>query len=120
MDHSNYLEDNYATPHAREGEENIPIDYVDGEEIGATGGLISSVNDMSKWMILNLNHGAWGEDTLISKETRNLVWTPHNNHVVDHTSKNDFNRHFSGYDLGWGLSDYHGNLLVRHLTLAYH
>lgn len=111
---SNYLTDNYATPHAREGEENIPIDWVNWEEIGATGGIISSINDLSKWMIFNLNHGVWKGDTLLSKETRNLVWTPHNNYVVNHTSPNDFNRHFSGYGLGWGLSDYQGSLLVRH------
>lgn len=111
---SKYLKDNYATPHTIEGDKNIPIEWVNWEEIGAMGGLISSVEDMSKWMILNLSNGIVNGDTLISKETRNLVWTPHNNYVVDHTSKNDFNRHFNGYGLGWGIGDYRGNLLVRH------
>lgn len=105
---------NFVTPHARENEINIPIDWVDWEEVGALGGVISSVNDLSKWMIFNLNHGIIGNDTLISKANRNLMWTPHANFVVDHTSKNDFNRHFSAYGLGWGLSDYHGRLRVSH------
>lgn len=43
-----------------------------------------------------------------------MVWTPHNNLMQDHTSRNDFNRHFRSYGLGWGLSDYHGRLLVGH------
>lgn len=105
---------NYATPHGRENDENIPIEWEDWEEIGATGGLISSVNDIAKWMIFNLNNGIHGKDTLLTKKTRNMVWTPHNNFSVDHTTRNDFKRHFSSYGLGWGLSDYHGKLRVGH------
>lgn len=109
---------NFATPHAREDETNIPIIWENWETVGAMGGIISSVEDISKWMIFNLENGIWGEDTLMTKETRNMVWTPHNNFQVDHTRRNDFNRHFSGYGLGWGLSDYHGRLRVGH-TGAY-
>jgi CubicO group peptidase (beta-lactamase class C family) len=109
---------NFATPHAREQETNIPITWEDWEPVGAMGGIISSVEDISKWMIFNLDHGIWGDDTIMTKDTRNMVWTPHNNFRVDHTTRNDFNRHFSAYGLGWGLSDYHGHLRVGH-TGAY-
>lgn len=111
-----YLEakGNFATPHARESDKNIPIVWEDWEEIGALGGVISSVNDISKWMILNLNHGMLGTDTIFSKKTRNMVWRPHNNFYINQTKKNDFNRHFNAYGLGWGLSDYHGFLRVGH------
>ncbi|WP_299530012.1 serine hydrolase [Ulvibacterium sp.] len=105
---------NYVTPHGRENDVNIPIAWEDWEEIGATGGIISSVKDVSKWMIFNLNHGILGNDTLLTRVTRNMVWTPHNNFIVDHTKTNDMNRHFSAYGLGWGLSDYHGLLRVAH------
>jgi len=105
---------NYATPHARNDEGNYPIPWVSWDNVAATGGLISSVADLAKWMAFNLNNGIHQGDTLLSKQTRNMVWTPHNNHIVDHTSPNDFNRHFSGYGLGWGLSDYHGRLRVGH------
>ncbi|MFV0269065.1 MAG: serine hydrolase domain-containing protein, partial [Draconibacterium sp.] len=46
---------NYATPHAFEDGKNIPIPYTDWEEVGALGGLISSVNDMSKWMVFMMS-----------------------------------------------------------------
>lgn len=105
---------NYATPHARRDNENIPIPWEDWEEIGALGGIISSVADVSKWMIFNLDHGIWNGDTLLSRQTRNLVWTPHNHFINDHTLPNDFNRHFRGYGLGWSLSDYRGNMLAQH------
>jgi CubicO group peptidase (beta-lactamase class C family) len=109
---------NFATPHAREHDTNIPIAWENWETVGAMGGIISSVEDVSKWMIFNLDHGMLGNDTLLTKETRNMVWTPHNNFMVDHTSPNEFNRHFSAYGLGWGLSDYHGHFRVGH-TGAY-
>ncbi len=109
---------NFATPHGRVDNVNVAIAWENWEEIAATGGIISSVNDIAKWMIFNLNNGINGKDTLLTRATRNMVWTPHNNFVVDHTRKNNFNRHFSAYGLGWGLSDYHGRLNVSH-TGAY-
>lgn len=105
---------NYASPHASNEQGNYPIPWTSWDNVAATGGLISSVADLSKWMIFNLNNGILNGDTLLSKQTRNMVWTPHNNFMVDHTSPDDFNRHFNGYGLGWGLSDYHGRLRVGH------
>ena len=105
---------NYATPHGRENDKNFPIEWADWDNVVATGGLISSVNDISKWMIWNLNHGIMGQDTMLTASSRNTIWTPHNTYTVDHTQENDFNRHFNGYGLGWGLSDYHGRLRAGH------
>ena len=105
---------NYVTPHGREEGKNFPIAFEDWDTIGATGGLISSVSDVAKWMIFNMNHGIIGEDTLISRGNRNLMWTMHNVNVVDHTQPNDLGRHFSGYGLGWNLGDFHGKLMVGH------
>lgn len=105
---------NYAAPHARKDDANYVIPYTNWEHVAATGGLISSVEDLSKWMIFNMNNGIHKKDTLLSKKTRNILWTPHTNHMVDHTSKNDFDRHFNAYGLGWGLSDYHGRMRVGH------
>ncbi len=104
---------NVATPHELVNNQNQPTPWVDWENIGATGGLISSVNDLSQWLTFNMNHGIWGKDTLLTAASRNILLTPHNNFVVDHTAKNPAT-HFRGYGLGWGLSDYHGRLRVGH------
>lgn len=105
---------NYATPHAYEDGKNIPIPYVDWEEVAALGGIISSVNDMAKWMIFNMNNGITGTDTLLSKASRNILWKMHNSYTVDRTQADPFNTHFRGYGLGWGLADYRGRLRVSH------
>jgi len=105
---------NYATPHAIKDEKNYAIPWARWDHVAATGGLISSVSDMSKWMIFNLNNGIIGKDTLLTKRVRSMVWTPHNNFYVDQTTKNDFNRRFNAYGLGWGISDYQGRMKVSH------
>src|SRR5690349_9285412 len=104
---------NFASPHGLFDEKHKPIAWEDWEGIAATGGIISSVSDMAQWMIFNLNNGIWKGDTLLSKESRNTVWTVHNPYMVDHTSA-DKSTHFRGYGLGWGLADYRGRLRVSH------
>ncbi|WP_421872158.1 serine hydrolase [Marinoscillum sp.] len=109
------LSDNYAMPHKPMQEKQEVIDWVNWDNMGAAGGIISSANDMAQWMILNLNRGVINEDTLIDPSAHNILWTPHNNHVVSLSAQDNLiGRHFSGYGLGWGLSDYDGNLMVTH------
>jgi CubicO group peptidase (beta-lactamase class C family) len=106
---------NAASPHRLENNKtHVPIPYTSWEEIAATGGLVSCVDDLTKWMIFNLNNGINGKDTLLSPNTRNEVWTVHNSFAVDRTKDNPFGTNFSGYGLGWGLKDYHNNLRVSH------
>ena len=105
---------NYAIPHARMDDRNIPIAYTDWSEIAAMGGLLSSVNEVANWMIFNMNQGKWNNRELLKPSTLNFLWTPHNNHLVNHASRNEFNNIFSGYGLGWSLRDYHGRLFVGH------
>ncbi len=104
---------NYATPHALFNDEHKPIQWEDWGTVAATGGIISSVNDMAQWMMFNLNHGIWKGDTLLSKESRNMLWTNHNPFQVDHTSA-DKSVHLRGYALGWSVNDYRGKLRVGH------
>lgn len=104
---------NYAMPHARKDDKNYVIPWASWDNVAATGGLISSVNDIAKWMIFNLNNGIVANDTILSPRTRNTIWKPHNNFTVNHADKN-FDQHFSAYGLGWSLSDYHGRMRVGH------
>ncbi|MEM6263604.1 MAG: serine hydrolase [Bacteroidota bacterium] len=106
---------NYASPHALVGDSvNVPIPWTSWEKIAATGGLISSVNDVAKWMIFNMNHGIVGTDTILTPASRNLMWAPHNNFVVKHTTESPYGRNFNGYGLGWSLRDYHNHFQVSH------
>lgn len=104
---------NFASPHAFTENKHVPIPWEDWEAIAATGGIVSSVEDMSKWMIFNLNNGILGKDTLLTPQLRNTLWTPHNVFSVNNADDN-FDTHFRGYGLGWTLSDYKGKMRVGH------
>lgn len=104
---------NAASPHGLIDGVHKPIAWENWETIAAMGGIISSVKDMSQWMIMNLNHGIYNSDTLFSIASRNMMWTPHNSFTVDHAGA-DKSVHFRGYALGWSVADYHGKLRVGH------
>lgn len=106
---------NVAAPHKTIDDEITPIPWTNWDNMGAAGGIISSVDDISKWMILQMNGGINDGDTIFTPETQVDMWTPHNNYRVSLASqKNIPSRHFSGYGLGWGMSDYEGRKMVNH------
>lgn len=106
---------NAASPHALINKSiNKPIPYTSWEEIASTGGLISSVEDLSKWVIFNLNNGINGNDTILKPATRNAVWTMHNSFQVSRVKESETGTTFQGYGLGWFLGNYFGNLRVNH------
>ena len=104
---------NYATPHALIDNIHKPIPWEDWGTVAATGGIISSVKDMSQWMIFNINNGIWKGDTILKPESRNMLWRTHNNFNVDLTAKEKL-LHFRGYGLGWDLVEYRGKFRVGH------
>jgi len=104
---------NVAQPHAYRDSHHFPIPWVNWETVAATGGLLSSVQDLARWVEWNIGHGVWQGDTLLTTRLHNQLWTPHNGFQVDH-SKSDKTSSFSTYGLGWQLSDYKGHFRVHH------
>lgn len=105
---------NVASPHLPEGVTNNPIPWVNWDNMGAAGGIISSSDDMLKWIRLQLNNGIMSGDTFFLKTNQRTMWTPHNNFPVSDRAHELYGRNFSGYGLGWSLSDYQGRLAVSH------
>jgi len=124
MDHSNTLppsmihSENLAVPH-------IPIDgalrtvppfELDPDKIsGAAGNVLSSAEDMCRWIMVHLNEGRYGknlERQLFSKESQSEMWKIHS--TKDSKPYSRYTTHFSGYGLGWHLCDLNGNFCVYH------
>jgi len=80
----------------------------------AAAGIYSSVNDMSKWAIMQLNNGKYGPDnkTLFSEKEHNEMWSPQT--IIPAKTIAPYNTHFSSYGLGWFLSDVKGYKQVTH------
>lgn len=106
-----------ATPHSTEGDDSKIRTINLYEEIinGAAGGILSNVDDMSKWMIMQLNQGKYGDNLdkqLFSKDRQKEMWTIHT--VTEARTNPRYNAHFAGYGLGWNLIDMKGNLNASH------
>lgn len=84
-------------------------------------GIYSSVADMSKWVIMQLDNGKFGSSPgqqLFSEEVHEEMWTPQTIIPVKTQSRSSadqyYNTHFRAYGLGWGLSDVGGLKQVGH------
>jgi len=106
---------NIAVPHSSETGTIKTIDIYDIGMGSAAGGIYSNAADMSKWMILQMNKGKYGSDlksTLFSLKNHNEMWRIQT--VAENNPNPRYNAHFTGYGLGWFLSDVKGNLRVTH------
>lgn len=79
----------------------------------AAAGLYSSVNDMSKWAIMQLNKGKYGNnEKLISEKEHTEMWTPQT--LMPNRPSPPYNTLFKAYGLGWQLNDVKGKMQVSH------
>jgi CubicO group peptidase (beta-lactamase class C family) len=79
----------------------------------AAGGVYSSVADLSKWVIMQMNDGKYGDGRqLFSEAIHRPMWSPQTILLV--ALKSPYNTHFSAYGLGWFLSDVKGYKEVNH------
>jgi len=100
----------------------VPVDGVlqvvakHGSDVhNPAGGIFSSVADMSKWAIMQMNNGKYGknlEKQIFSEEVHTEMWTPQT--IIPVRGRTTYNTHFSGYGLGWGLIDANGYLQASH------
>lgn len=106
---------NVATPHNPVNQTNEPIKWVEWNSSGAAGGIISSTDDMLKWIEMQLNRGIDGTDTFFTRAQQNAMWTTHVSYPVSDRAREIFgNRNFNGYGLGWGTSEYFGRQFISH------
>jgi CubicO group peptidase (beta-lactamase class C family) len=106
---------NVAEPHTVFDSRVSPISYRMLDNIGAAGAINASAEDLTKWIMLQLNHGKRGGavivDSAIIQETR----TPQMLMPRSDREQALFpGTNFLAYGLGWMLSDYYGRLLVYH------
>lgn len=107
-----------ATPHSDEGGSLRTVSHFvkePGKGIGAAGNIVSCVDDLGRWLLVNLNEGKYGDDLekqLFSEKTRDYMWTIHTTKQVNRNPR--YNSHFAGYGLGWDLVDVCGNLSAGH------
>ena len=98
---------NYATPYyTGMAGFHATLPEVEGifTPIAPAGALWSTAEDMSKYLIMLLNHGVAADGTqVVSAKNLEYLWEPRVLH--------DTNLH---YGLGWEIEDYHGLTVIHH------
>ncbi|MFC2168615.1 serine hydrolase domain-containing protein, partial [Acidobacteriota bacterium] len=73
------------------------------DNVGPAGSVNSTVLDMAKWIIFHLNNGKIGEESLLSEESHNEMWS----------KQFDIGRG-RYYGFGWFLRDWRGRPAIEH------
>jgi CubicO group peptidase (beta-lactamase class C family) len=89
----------------------IPHDW--NPVANAAGGIESNITDLTKWVIMQMNDGKYGDGkTLFSKAVHEEMWSPQT--IIQTAQGGVYNTHFSSYGLGWFLADVKGYKQVSH------
>ena len=88
----------------------IPVSNIDN--LGPAGSISSSVNDMSKWMIMQLDNGKYNGNQVVPASVISQTRVPHS---ILGNGGTMFNKgHFALYGLGWFMEEYSGRKVVSH------
>lgn len=107
---------NYAAPHARiDGRvQVVPRDTAD--VTGPAGGIVASVTDLAKWMIVQLDSGRVGAQRIYSPARTRDMWSGVTILPIGDVppALAAYRPNFNEYGLGWFLRDYRGRKIVTH------
>lgn len=107
--------DNVATPHTDFEGKVIPIEYLNWDNIGPAGSIISCVDDMSQWLKLQLGKGIFGKDTIFSARQSREMWSPNTILGINENSEKLWpSTYFKAYALGWQVMNYKDCKVVSH------
>jgi len=106
---------NVATPHATVNGDNQIIRWENWDQVASTGGLMSNIDDLAKWLDFQMSNGIVAGDTLLTEASRNRLWSIHNSFPVNDQMKADeMLADFRGYGSGYVLSEYKNHFHVSH------
>ncbi|MDB4924495.1 serine hydrolase [Mucilaginibacter sp.] len=103
---------NRTVPHTLVDDRLTAIPYAQLDGIAPAGSISSSVNDMSKWVMAQLNFGKVGTRQVIPMAAIQATRQPQD--VVGSIRHLNGEINYELYGLGWFLQDYSGHRLVMH------
>jgi len=103
---------NKAAPYTMDQGKLIKIPYCLIDNLAAAGSISSSANDMSKWVMMQLNNGKYdGKEVVPAKAIQNIRYP---NSIMGNGNTIYNRSNFTLYGLGLELQDYEGKRIVSH------
>lgn len=107
---------NIAMPHHTADDiDPLPMKYMNWDNVAPAAAIISNVEDMSNWLIMNMNEGVYKGDTILNEFQ---IWEMQSTQTPDNSSKGWLSyfptKHFSTYGLGWSIFDFKGVKVINH------
>lgn len=101
---------NQAYPHQEIDGKVVPISRRNWDNAGPAGGVNASINDLNKWMLMQLGaSGEYNGKTIISEKQINEIHKPQ----VALSPANAMAAQ-SSYGFGWNITDYKGKRVLTH------
>lgn len=104
-------ESDFALPYDRRQDKVQKIPFREITVVGPAGSINSSVNDMSRWLIVNLNNGLFNDKKIISPNVLQDLHTPYMTLSSPSTTP-DITP--PDYALGWMVDSYRGKRRIHH------
>jgi sporulation protein YlmC with PRC-barrel domain len=106
-------DNNAAKPYTLFDNKLTVLNYDNVDNIGPCASINSCVNDISHWIIAQLDSGYY-DGNLILPYSAMMKTRTSNTIVGDQNNKMFPSKHFKTYGLGWFLEDYEGRKIVSH------
>lgn len=103
---------NRTVPHTLVDERLTAIPYAQLDGLAPAGSISSSVNDMSKWVMAQLNLGKVGTKQVIPAAA--ILATRQAQDIVSSIRHLNGENNFELYALGWFIQDYSGHRIIMH------
>ncbi len=103
---------NKAAPYTMDNGRIVKIPYCLIDNLAPAGSISSSANDMSKWVIMQLNNGNYDGKTIVPAKAIQSIRFP--NSIIGNGSTIYNRSNFTLYGLGLDLQDYEGKRIVSH------
>jgi len=103
---------NKAYPHTKVNDklEILPLPNIDN--LAPAGSIASSVNDLSHWVITQLENGNYQGKNVIPQEVIRQTRRPQS--IVGRAGMPQRHMHYRLYAMGWQLEDYEGREIISH------
>ena len=108
---------NVATPHGTVRDSVYVKPFMDGENIGPAGSILSNARDMAQWLRFQMSDGTFGGKRLVSRSALQEIHTPQ---ILMSSGRGGGGGDtstitlFSTYGMGWMVQDYRHQLMWQH------